>query len=40
MKQRNRIYIAIKITDANYADDLVIYADSCINAEKLLNVLE
>ena len=39
-KQRSRRYPAIKITDADYADDLVIFADSSRNAEKLLNVLE
>ena len=40
LKQRIRRYPAIKITDADYADDLVIFADSSRNAEKLLNVLE
>ena len=39
-KQRSRRYPAIKITDADYAYDLVIFADSSRNAEKLLNVLE
>ena len=39
-KQRSRRYPKIKITDANYADDLVIFADSSGNTEKLLNVLE
>ena len=39
-KQRSRRYPTIKITDAYYADDLVIFADSSRNAEKLLNVLE
>ena len=39
-KQRSRRYPAIKITDADYADDLVIFADSSRNAEKLLNFLE
>ena len=39
-KQRSRRYPVIKITDADYADDLVIFADSSRNAEKLLNVLE
>ena len=39
-KQRSRRYPAIKITDAYYADDLVIFADSRRNAENLLNVLE
>ena len=31
-KQRSRRYPAIKITDADYADDLVIFADSSRNA--------
>ena len=39
-KQRSRRYPAIKITDAYYADDIVIFADSSRNAEKLLNVLK
>ena len=39
-KQRSRRYTVIKITDAEYADDLVIFVDSSRNAEKLLNVLE
>ena len=39
-KQRSRIYPAIKITYADYADDLIICTDSSRNAEKLLNVLE
>ena len=39
-KQRSRRYPAIKITDADYADDLVIFADSSRNAENLLNILE
>ena len=39
-KQRSRRYPEIKITDEDYADDLVIFADSSRNAEKLLNVLE
>ena len=39
-KQRSRIYPAIKITDADYAYDLIIFADSSRNAENLLNVLE
>ena len=39
-KQRSRRYPEIKITDADYADDLVIFADSSRNAEKLLNVIE
>ena len=32
-------YPAIKITDTDYVDDLVIFEDSSRNAEKLLNVL-
>ena len=39
-KKRSRRYPAIKITYADYADDLVIFADSRRNAENLLNVLE
>ena len=39
-KQRSRRYPATKITDDDYADDLVIFADSSKIAEKLLNVLE
>ena len=39
-KQRSRRHPAIKITDADYSYDLVIFADSSRNAEKLLNVLE
>ena len=39
-KQRSRRYPAIKITDADYADDLVIFVDSSRNAKNLLNVLE
>ena len=39
-KQRSRRYPAIKITDADYADDLVIFADSSRYAKNLLNVLE
>ena len=39
-KQRSRIYPAAKITDVDYVDDLVIFAYSNRNAEKLLNVLE
>ena len=38
-KQRSRRYPASKITDADYADDLVIFADSRRNADKLLNIL-
>ena len=33
-KQRSRRYPVIKITDADYADDLVIFADPSRNAEK------
>ena len=39
-KQRSRRYTAIEITNADYADDLVIFSDSSRNAEKLLNFLE
>ena len=39
-KQLSIRYQTIKITDADYTDDLAIFADSSRNAEKLLNVLE
>ena len=39
-KQRSRRYPEINITYADYADDLVIFADSSRNAENLQNVLE
>ena len=39
-KQRIRRYPATKITDAYYAYNIVIFADSSRNAEKLLNVLK
>ena len=40
LKQRSRRYPETKITDADYANDIVIFADSSRNAEKLLTVLE
>ena len=39
-KKRSRIYPTIKITDADYVDDIVIFADSSRNTKKLLNILE
>ena len=39
-KSRGRRYPTITISDADYADDLALFADSCNDAEKLLHVLE
>ena len=39
-KSRGRRYPTVTITDADYAVDLVLFADSCSDAEKLLYVLE
>ena len=40
LKKRSRRYPETKITDAVYAANLVIFAYSSRNAEKLLNILE
>ena len=39
-KTRSRRYPAVKITDADYADDLALFADEIQSAEKLLHSLE
>ena len=39
-KARSRRYPAKKITDADYADDLALFADKITDAEKLLHSLE
>ena len=39
-KSRGRRYPTVTISDADYADDLALFADSCSDAEKLLHVLE
>ena len=39
-KSRGRRYPTVTISDADYADDLALFADSCSDAEKLLHGLE
>ena len=39
-KSRNRRYPTIHITDADYADDIALFADNTTDAEKLLHILE
>ena len=39
-KSRGRRYPKVTISDADYADDLALFADSCSDADNLLHVLE
>ena len=39
-RARSRRYPAVKVTDADYADDLALFADKIADAEKLLHCLE
>ena len=39
-KSRGRRYPTVTISDTYYTNDLVLFADSCSDAEKLLHVLE
>ena len=39
-KTKSRRHPAVKLTDADYADDLALISDKCSNAEKMLHLLE
>ena len=39
-KWKSRRYPAVKLTGADYTDDLALFADKCSDAEKLLHLLE